>query len=304
MTGKIWGLDLCLWDVRRGTAIWAKAADKDVVIDMGASDFSPLEHISDRYGVNEINYMVLTHPHKDHIEDVLRYEDLDLHVSTLCRNRATDDLLQAQINEEDDDTYLEIATTYQDFASRYCHESSINPESPNWAEGTTFTTHALGIDDVSGSRYKKMNNLSVMTVIERHGFKLVTTGDILKSGLEILMEDSSVRNSVADADVLIAPHHGRESSYLPEFVNLVDPQMVLISDKSDNGHNHSAYYTFPGAQVYNERDGEYEDRRTLTTRKDGRLRVRANHEGDWLVSYFPRFESRKAKGAMAKAYLD
>lgn len=301
MTGKVWGLDLRLWDVKRGSAIWADAADKDVVIDMGASDFSPLEHISNRYGVNEINFMVVTHPHRDHIEDVLRYVDLDVHVSTLCHNSDTKPLLQATIDEEDDETYQTIAQTYQQFLANFNWPATIDPTSRGWARGATFKTYSLSLDEVSGSRYQKMNNLSVMTVIERDEFKLVTAGDILTSGLETMMGDARVRAAVADADVLVAPHHGRESSYLKEFVDLVDPRIVFISDKADNGNNHDAYYRFPGTKVYNEREGEWEHRRTLTTRDNGRLRVRANNGDDWIVSHYPRFESRKAQGSMARA---
>lgn len=301
MTGKVWGLDLRLWDVKRGTAIWADAADKDVFIDMGASDFSPLKHLSDRYGVREINYMIVTHPHQDHIEDIVRYENLDLRVSTLCHNSATTPLLEANIDEEDDETYLNIATSYQEFLTRFTEPSSIDPTSGDWAQGATFTTFCLNAENVSGSRYKNMNNLSVMTVVKRAGFKLVTAGDILKSGLETMMEDSEVREAVADADVLIAPHHGRESSYHSEFVDKVDPQITLISDKSDDGNNHDAYYQCSGTVVYNERNEEPVKRNVLTTRQDGRLRVRANTSDDWAVSFYPRFESRKTKGTRARA---
>lgn len=300
MTGKVWGLDLRLWDVKRGTAIWADAADKDVVIDMGSSGFSPLEHLSDRHGVRKINYMVVTHPHQDHIEDVVRYEDLNLRVSTLSHNPATSPLLQANIDEEEDETYLDIATSYQEFLARFTEPASIDPTSEEWAQGTTFTTFSLDAEQVSGSRYRKMNNLSVMTVVERYGFKLVTAGDILKSGLETMIQDSVVQEAVADADVLIAPHHGRESSYHSEFVDTVDPQIVLISDKSDDGNNHDAYYQFPGKRVHNERADETVERNALTTRQDGRLRVRANTGKDWEVSFYPHFESRKSKGAMAR----
>lgn len=307
MTGKAWGLDLRVWDVKRGTAIWADAASKDVVIDMGASDFSPLEHISGRrHGVKEVDYMVVTHPHRDHIEDVLRYENgnLDLRVSTLCHNPPAEDLLEEKMEEEDDEDFLEVAEAYQEFLSRFTEPSSIDPTSEDWARGATFTTFSLNGDEVSGQRYERMNNLSVVTVVERYGFKLVTAGDLMESGLETLLDDEDIRSSVADADVLVAPHHGRESSYHPEFVDLVDPEMVLISDKSDDGNNHDGYYGPPKVPVLNETKDEMGLRDTLTTRQDGRLRVRANHEDDWLVSYSPRFEARRAKGAMARANLD
>ncbi|WP_317176136.1 MBL fold metallo-hydrolase [Halomontanus rarus] len=301
MTAKTWGLDLRIWDVQRGSAMWVSAAQKDVVIDMGASNFSPIQHLEERSSINSIDYMIITHPHRDHIIDITQYEESDFDVSILCRNKATRPVLEERIEEEDDESYLEIATTYAEFEDRYTTPATEDPSSKDWAQGATFSNYFLSGDDVSGSTFDQLNNLSVITVIERHGFKLVTAGDILEDGIETAMDDGKIMDAVEDAHVLVAPHHGRKSSYVGEFVDQIDPEIVLISDKADNGNNASGYYTKPdGISVLDEPDDEFCDRTVLTTRKDGRLRVRANHEDDWLVSFYDQFASKRAKGSMAR----
>lgn len=301
MTAKTWGLDFRLWDVKRGSAMWADAADKDVVIDLGSSDFSPIEHLEERCRVNSIDYMIITHPHRDHIRDIRQYEESDIDAHILARNKATRPLLEERIEEEDDESYLEIATTYKEFEDRYNAPSTEDPSDESWAKGTTFSNYCLDGDDVSGSVFAQLNNLSIITVVERYGFKLVTAGDILTSGIETAMEDQEIMDAVEDAHILVAPHHGRKSSYVSEFVDHINPEIVLISDKPDNGNNANGYYRKPdGIPVYDELDAEYCERNVLTTRKDGRLRVRTNHKDDWLVSFYDQFASKQAKGSMAR----
>ncbi|MDG5819664.1 hypothetical protein [Natronococcus sp. A-GB7] len=301
MTGKIWGLDLRIWDVKRGSAMWASAAKRDVIIDLGASNFSPIEHLERQSTVSSLDYMIITHPHKDHIRDIVQYEKSDFQVPLLCQNEATDPLLEERIEEEDDESYLNIANTYREFVSRFDQPAVEDPSSEDWAQGTMFSNYHLDSDDVSGSIFDRLNNLSIITVIERYGFKLVTAGDILEDGINTAMKDTEIMNAIEDANILVAPHHGRKSSYVSEFVDHINPEIVLISDKSDDGNNAGGYYTKPnGVTVLDEPDNETSERNVLTTRKDGRLRVRANHEDDWQVSFHDQFANKKAKGKMAK----
>lgn len=305
MSSKSWGLDIRMWDVGLGDAIWANAASRDVIIDMGATSFSPLEHVESKTGVRTVDLMIVTHPHEDHIRDVVRYDDLDLRVSHLRRNKAHDALLEDKIEEEDDDHYLEIAGSYEVFVSKFTGPASIDPASEDFAEGATFRSFQLDRTDVDGPRYKQMNNLSLITVIERYGFKLVTAGDLMTQGIETIIDDrEDIMAAIADADVLIAPHHGRDSGYVNEFVDHIDPHIVFISDKPDNGNNASAYNRKPtGVRVLNERTGEVSDdpRNAITTRNDGRLRVRANTREDWLISYYPHYAKDRAHGSMAQS---
>jgi len=306
MTSGTYGLDIRMWDVELGTAMLAKAADKTVVIDLGASGFSPMQHISERHKISEIDYMVITHPHEDHIRDILQLINEGIHVKILARNEDTRPLIEQKIEEENNDCYVDIAQNYLDWTNKYKNPASEDPSSNEWADGATFSTYYLDIDDVkniSKVRYKQMNCLSIITIIEREGFKMISCGDVLNEGIEKIMDErQDIMNAIEDAHVLVAPHHGRESGYNSELLDHINPDIVLISDKTDNGDNANGYYQKPdGIPVYDEPDQEWTGPRTvLTTRNDGRLRVRANHKDSWIVSYYDQFSDRKAKGNMAR----
>lgn len=307
MTGKSWGLDIRVWDVGLGTAIWADAASRDVMIDMGATDFYPFKHL-DSYGqVNEVDLMIVTHPHQDHIRDVVHYDEVGFNISHLLRNSDHDEILEERVQEEDDESYLEIAKSYQNFVSRYQGEGSIDPTSEEFARGATFTCYFLNASEApDGERYKRMNNMSVITVVERYGFKFVSTGDVMDDGLETIVENHpDIMDAVEDAHVLMAPHHGRNSGYLYEFVDHVNPTVAFISDKTDNGNNATAYSNLPeGQKAKNEITGEFtdEERKSLTTRNDGRLRVRANTATDWEISFRRQYAEERASRSTASNY--
>ena len=69
--------ELYVWDVENGTAIYAETPNgKNVVIDCGASDdFSPAEYLKDSLAVS-IDFLVISHPHRDHIKDLKGIEDI------------------------------------------------------------------------------------------------------------------------------------------------------------------------------------------------------------------------------------
>ena len=73
------GTKLVIWDVQHGSAAYIRTpSGKNVVIDLGVGSFvkpddatfSPLRHLRQRYGVDRLDTLVITHPHTDHIEDI------------------------------------------------------------------------------------------------------------------------------------------------------------------------------------------------------------------------------------------
>ena len=72
-------LQFVFWDVQHGSASHIKTPnDRHLVIDLGTGsysenkEFSPLMHLKKKYGVGQLDYVVITHPHRDHIDDIFR----------------------------------------------------------------------------------------------------------------------------------------------------------------------------------------------------------------------------------------
>ena len=69
-------LKFITWDVEHGSAAYIRTPNsKHIAIDLGArratdAGFSPLAHLRKSWGVQQLDLVVITHPHLDHIEDI------------------------------------------------------------------------------------------------------------------------------------------------------------------------------------------------------------------------------------------
>jgi len=313
-------LDIRVWDVDHGSAMFLHVGRRDIVIDAGAnSNFSPAWWISNRFRRNKIDYMIISHPHHDHIEDLDAFREEDLLPEIIQRPKQAREILEEKIEEEDDEEYIEDVGVYFELDD-YSGDPDPTPSDPEWAgieklgrnfrsdgghrSGVTFHNFSAPESDWGEGNYERLNNMSRMTVVNCRGFKLVTAGDMLEEGIEGLMQKDSAMEACEDADILIAPHHGRDSSYVHEFVTHIDPDIVIFSEKSEGDDPDTVPTKYGdianGATVENESTGETNERKVLTTRSDGRIRIQANSNNDWKVSHSPGLteelaDSRKYK---------
>lgn len=114
------------------------------------------------------------------------------------------------------------------------------------------------------------NNQSLIRVLNYAYTKVVITGDNEKCSFDELMKNTNFCNAVQNADILLAPHHGRESGFHSDFVNKVNPKIVVISDGRFCDTSAISRYSdkCSGWKVHR-RNGEDVDRKCLTTRSDG-----------------------------------
>lgn len=291
-----------IWDVEAGSASYIQASNRDVVIDCGASDFSPLEWIHNAYDVENIDYLSISHPHFDHIRDLSSFRQLGLESTALqsgpstliSRPRKAAPVIENELEEayqRGDSKYIEAAECYMYFHNNYTTTPIVCPDDPNWANGILIHDITPGDPCPNEDSYRRLNNMSVINVVECFGMKLVIPGDIMEEGIDSVLSDEENKDLLQDADVLVAPHHGRKSSYHSEFVDHIDPDLVIFSDKKDKGNNDNRYGKAPsGMRVFNERADEWDTgRKVLTTRNDGRIRIIADDNGNWTVSYYRHF---------------
>jgi competence protein ComEC len=116
------------------------------------------------------------------------------------------------------------------------------------------------------------NNASCVLLVTYQGVRFLVPGDV-----EIEAERAMVAaNAVPQVDVLVAPHHGSNTSSSLEFLQAAAPKHIVVSAayKSHYGHPHSkvmARYQAIGAQVWN-------------TASDGAVRFSVNSVGFAAVS--------------------
>jgi len=65
-------LEITVWDVQHGSATYIKTPNnRHIVVDLGdnGNDFSPLSALYAR-GVRQLDVVAVTHPHRDHMDDI------------------------------------------------------------------------------------------------------------------------------------------------------------------------------------------------------------------------------------------
>jgi beta-lactamase superfamily II metal-dependent hydrolase len=117
------------------------------------------------------------------------------------------------------------------------------------------------------------NNLSLVTIIEWAGFKILFGGDLEKAGWQNLLRLESFRRNLAGIDVYVASHHGRESGCCDDVLRIARPQIVVMSDRDRiyETQNTTNWYQARTSGIYD--TSAQETRHVYTTRCDGALRI-------------------------------
>ena len=70
------------WDVEHGSAGYVRTPNgRHIAMDLGArratdTGFSPLAHLHNKWSVKQLDAAIISHPHLDHIEDILNFDAL------------------------------------------------------------------------------------------------------------------------------------------------------------------------------------------------------------------------------------
>ena len=78
-------LYLRVWDVQYGSATYIKTPNgRHIVHDLGigsfktgVATFSPLLYIKDKMKVDQLDEVIITHPHGDHVSDICNFDVLN-----------------------------------------------------------------------------------------------------------------------------------------------------------------------------------------------------------------------------------
>ncbi len=133
----------------------------------------------------------------------------------------------------------------------------------------------LDQDQIRLKQSKNNNSIVVKVTCGRHAF--LFPGDIMARGEKML---TTAAKYELKSTVLIAPHHGSDSSSTPQFLNNVDPAFVVVSCGWQNR------FGLPSAAVLN----RYSDRgcQVLRTDKDGAVQIWTDGERLRIESTRPR----------------
>ncbi len=271
-------LEFTFWDVQHGSACYVKTPNgRHIAIDLGTGsystnqEFSPLLYLKNKYKVNQLDYVVITHPHRDHIDDIANFDLLSPLVLHCPKHLTRDQIIAGnrKVDTEKVDAYLKISDRYNVTIEASSSAHYANPK--NWG-GARITFHST-----PGCNATNLNNQSIVTVIEYAGSKIVIPGDNEPESWKALIEDQSFIAAAKGVDILLAPHHGRKSGYCTELFDAIGkPRLTVISDgRFCDTSATGSYGNQSSGWLVHYPDGSSEERLCVTTRNDGVIRVRA-----------------------------
>jgi competence protein ComEC len=276
-------LELTVWDVQHGLACYiCTPNNRHIVVDLGIGSFgnnkpfSPILYLKNNLGIERLDYAVITHPHRDHLDDIFNFGELN--PKTLLRpGHLTEKQIRDGNRKQDSeilDEYLRILGTYS--ADVLAGSASDSSAPAHW--GGVKMSHFITPTCGDGN----LNNHGIVFILEYAEGKIIIPGDNEPASWKELIKDKRFIEAAKNPDVLVAPHHGRESAYCSELFQAIGkPYITVISDGPECDTSATGNYgnQSKGWRVYYP-DDSFEERYCVTTRKDGVIRVRAYYASD------------------------
>ena len=206
-------------------------------------------------GIQKIDHVTITHPHMDHIDDILNFDAIAPTTLWTPRHLTENDIRSgnpkpSQGAEAKIRKYLEITGRYN--GSVAPQNDVTKPENNGNVSVQTFIP--------SQASTGNLNNHSVVTVLEYSGVKILIPGDNEPPSWEELLNRRDFATAISGTHVLVAPHRGRESGFHSPLFDHFRPSITLISDGRTVDTSATARYTnvtkgWPGQ--YAEETGRY-----------------------------------------------
>ena len=194
-------LKFIMWNVQHGSAAYIHTPNgKHIIIDLGAGDatpnaFSPLQQIWNS-GIPQIDHVTITHPHLDHIDDILNLERLSPTILSIPRHLTENDIRAgnrslSRQSEQKIRKYLEFKNRYQ---------GNVSPrEDISKAENNGGVSIQRFIPNQSSK--SNINNHSIVTVLEYRGLKILAPGDNESPSWEELLNSQDFQRAIAGTNV-------------------------------------------------------------------------------------------------------
>lgn len=210
-------LEIYFLDVGQGDSTFIRLPNAETMLIDGGKKSSGKTIVSNlkKLEVEEIDYLVATHPHEDHIgglPEIIRNIDIkNVYLPNKTNNTKIFEELLLEIRNND------IRTKEAKLGLELLNESGLK-------------INFLGPD----KEYKDMNNNSALITVEYGKFKSIFMGDAEKAAEKALLD----RGININSQVLKVGHHGSDTSTTEDFIKVVRPKYSFISVGKNNKYGH------------------------------------------------------------------
>lgn len=217
-------------DVGQGDSILIQNNGENLLIDGGKRSASDkVVGYLEKQGVEEINYVIGTHPHEDHIGGLIEVLD-NFDVKNIMLPEVTSNTI-----------------VFEDLLDAI-ERSDIKINTPEVGGKLDSENMDIKILAPNSEKYSLTNDYSIALRLEHGKNSFLFTGDAEKKSEVEMVEEHS---SILESDVLKAGHHGSKTSSNPEFLDLVDPAITVISVAESNSYDHPSSDLM---EIFNKRD--------------------------------------------------
>lgn len=254
------GLEIKVLNVGQGDAVLIKTGQQTVLIDTSDIDErSKLRNELKKAGVSQIDKLIITHPHADHLGGAaVVFKDFKVLA-------VYDNGLSAKPK-----FYIDYLKEIKKQKIAYKQLSA--GDVLDFGNGVAYSVLSPSKEFINGGAKNKngkvdYNGSSVVGRLTFGNFAMMLTGDVEKGGEAMIVKKSGVN---LKCQVLKAGHHGSKSSSSEKFLKAVAPEVVVISCGAGNdyGHPHEPVierYKKHGIKIY-----RTDEQGTVTIVSDGK----------------------------------
>lgn len=207
-------------DVGQGSSCLVQKGTSGILIDGGERDYggTVCDYLKN-CGITELEYVIASHPHSDHIGGLI----------TVLDEFKVKNVLMPELSEKNIPT-TRIYEKFLDAIEKNGAEASYCEVGDIYALKGAVTVDILGpIEQVDD-----LNNMSAICKVTYGETDIMVLGDAEKREL------SSVYNTNAnfESEIILMGHHGSRTSLHKEFLEAVNPETAVISCGLNNSYNH------------------------------------------------------------------
>lgn len=214
---------------------------------------NPIHYLRDKLKTSYVFRFIVTHPDMDHLDGIKDFFDT-FNISNIWdtdNKKEIVDFKSGGYSKEDWDFYKKIRdakpenrrTYFSKNNNSYFREDSITILAPT----KELCDQANECDDYNDASY-----VLLYTHPKSGGgvWKVLFAGDSHDKTWEYILKDH--KEDVSNVDILLAPHHGRDSNRSYDFLNTVKPKLTLFGNASSE---HLAYGCYPETRITNNQAG-------------------------------------------------
>jgi competence protein ComEC len=198
---------------------------KNAIVDLYVSDENEQDNIIERLKaakIDKIDYLILTHPHRDHIQGLARLKDAFKIGQFIC----------SPIKFKPDPVYDDWEVYEEMKRGEYCEGAYEVTEGWYTEVGDTRIDYIAPLKKLLRDYPNNINNNGLVLRINSRGHIIIIPGDMETAGWSYIDNEK-----IKDSTLLLASHHGNKSGYHSEKTKKKDPAFIVISAGKKTEHD-------------------------------------------------------------------